>query len=354
LFYGGKPGRTWGWGVLNGYLSAKLAKRTTVLRLDEKHPLWNDLSLPGALFNPLPSHDFEPFCPARGRRNFGYAIFEHELTPRSLENSRRYDRVFTASSWCLQQIQANGIINACLLIQGVDHELFQMRPMPDRDNGFVIFSGGKLEFRKGQDLVLRAFQILQDKYDDMTLVTAWYNYWPRSMASISLSPHVRFEPRDDPWISNMEAFYRLNGVDPGRVTTISALPHHRMADVYARSHVGLFPNRCEGGTNLVLMEFMATGRPAIATNATGHKDILTESNSLLLRDFCSTGTTSSSGQSHASWVEPSLDEIIAKVEFAYHHPQQLQKIGEQAARDMTRFTWEAAATDLWSRLAEYL
>ena len=45
----------------------------------------------------------------------------------------------------------------------------------------------------------------------------------------------------------------------------------------------------------------------------------------------------------ASWVEPSLDEIIAQIEFAYHHREKAAALGQQAAADMQGWTWTRAA-----------
>ena len=57
----------------------------------------------------------------------------------------------------------------------------------------MLFSGGKFEFRKGQDLVLKAFSVLSKKHPDMVLLTAWHNPWRASMETMRESPHIRFE-----------------------------------------------------------------------------------------------------------------------------------------------------------------
>ncbi len=40
---------------------------------------------------------------------------------------------------------------------------------------FWVFSGGKLDFRKGQDIVLAAFKRFAENHKDAVLVTAWQN-----------------------------------------------------------------------------------------------------------------------------------------------------------------------------------
>ena len=45
---------------------------------------------------------------------------------------------------------------------------------------FVIFSGGKFEYRKGQDIVIRAVKVMQERHQDVVLINAWVNAWQQS------------------------------------------------------------------------------------------------------------------------------------------------------------------------------
>ncbi|MCC6398689.1 MAG: glycosyltransferase, partial [Bacteroidetes bacterium] len=102
------------------------------------------------------------------------------------------------------------------------------------------------------------------------------------------------------------------------------------------------PNRCEGGTNLVLMEYMACGKPVIGAYNSGHRDILTDRNSIPLRAMRSI-SVSHGGQPVAVWEEPQLEELIARLDWAYHHRTELREIGAQAGMDMAGLTWERTA-----------
>lgn len=115
-----------------------------------------------------------------------------------------------------------------------------------------------------------------------------------------------------------------------------------MARVYRNSDVGLFPSRCEGGTNLMLMEYMACGRPAIATYASGHRDVLTDDNSLPLRRLRE-ATVRQAHEPPRIWANADLEEIVEKLEWAYQNRGHLAELGARAARDMTRFTWADTA-----------
>jgi glycosyltransferase involved in cell wall biosynthesis len=141
-----------------------------------------------------------------------------------------------------------------------------------------------------------------------------------------------------------------NEVPLDRVLTLGPRPNLTMARVYANTDVGLFPNRCEGGTNLVLMEYMACGKPAIASYTTGHKDILTAKNSIRIEKM--KPVTIRAGEDVALWDDPDLDETIERLEWAYQNRDQLRAVAEQGAADMSRFTWRAAAEQFYRLLTE--
>ncbi|MGA2747970.1 MAG: glycosyltransferase [Verrucomicrobiota bacterium] len=351
LYYAGQPGGGFGWGVCNRHLMEELSRLLTVRYLDRTDPMFQSSALPGDLFTSLGGNVFTPFSTARGRHNLGYVFFENELVSESVENARRFDVVFAGSTWCMERLQEKGISNTALLIQGVDTTVFHPQAVA-RDGRFVLFSGGKFELRKGQDLVLKAFSVLSKKHPDMMLLTAWHNPWRASMETMRESPHIRFEVSGRNWVEQMETIYRLNGIDQARVMTMPSLPAGEMAQAYRQSDLGLFPNRCEGGTNLVLMEYMACGKPAIVTDATGHKDLCRESNAFLLKELRPFPINDLSGRLVARWVEPSLDEIIASIEYAYEHRVEAQARGQAAAEDMKQWPWKRAAEIIVSTVSK--
>jgi len=351
LYYAGQPGSGFGWGVCNRHLLAELSKLVEVRNLESSDPMFQSKALPGDLFTPLQGSAFTPFSVARGRHNLGYVFFENELKSESVENARQFDVVFAGSSWCLERLQEKGIANTALLIQGVDATVFYPQPA-EKDGRFVLLSGGKFELRKGQDLVLKAFSVLSRKYPHMVLLTAWHNPWPASMETMRASPHIRFELSGRNWGEQMEHIYRLNGIDPKRVLTMPSLTPEQMAQAYRQSDLGLFPNRCEGGTNLVLMEYMACGKPAIVTDATGHKDLCHARNTFLLRNLQPLAIKDGKGQLLGRWIEPSLDEIIARVEYAYEHRVEAQALGDAAGEDMKSWHWKRAAETILSTIGK--
>ena len=343
-------GENYGWGVCSRKLIEELGRMRKVHVLSEKDGTASDPELPGDLFQALTSVDFFPMFPgARGRRNFGYTFFESELTSNSLSNAPAYDLILAGSSWCRDRLLEKGINNCEVLLQGIDPEVFYPSEQAPAKDRFVIFSGGKFELRKGQDLVLKAVKVLMDRYPDVFLVTCWYNLWPESLKLMEYSKHIRFKYNPQlSWKELMETTLVENGLDPSRVTIHQLVPHQKLRQLYLDTTVGLFPNRCEGGTNLVLMEYMACGRPVIASFASGHRDVVSRRNALLLTELEDFLVKMADGSLFARWQEADFDQLVECLEYAYHHRDELEKLGRRAARDMAGLTWRASAERLLS------
>ena len=348
IYLGLVKGDNYGWGVCSRYLIHELSRLRSVRVLTGQQGPEPNGRLGAKLFQALTGADFRPlFETARGTENFGYTFFENELGRHSIENAKRYDLVLAGSSWCRDRMQERGISNCDVLIQGIDPDVFhpiKEHTPPDR---FVIFSGGKFELRKGQDLVLRAVKVLQEKYPDVYLVNCWYNLWPQSARQMACSPHISFQYNSNhSWTGLMQQTYLANGLDPGRIRTMGLVPYRQQRELFKQTDIGIFPNRCEGGTNLVMMEYMACAKPAIVSYTSGHKDIVTEDNALLLRQMTDLEITSKRGALVGRWQEPCLDELISKLEFAYHHRSRLRKIGHRAGSDLSHYTWKRCARQL--------
>jgi glycosyltransferase involved in cell wall biosynthesis len=213
----------------------------------------------------------------------------------------------------------------------------------------VVFSGGKLEFRKGQDLVIRAFKVLQDRHADVQLVNAWFNPWAFSLETMAISPYIDFKRTTPDHTAFVGELLVANGIDLRNVVTLPALPNAAMPKVYWDTDIGLFLNRCEGGTNLVLMEYMACGRPVIASFSSGHRDILTDHNSLKVETMAPL-LMNDDDRPIATWDDPSLDETVEHLEWAYQHQSDLTPLGERAGRDLAALTWARTAAAFFALL----
>ncbi len=345
-------GANFGWAVCSNYIKRELAKKINVIDINGNKDLLSQKFIDGKILHTISDLNFNRMFDISGQKNFGYTFFENELTNTSIQNSKKYDLIFAGSSWCLEKMYDSGIKNCDVLLQGIDPEIFYLRNEKTSSDLFVIFSGGKFELRKGQDIVLRAVKVLQQKYKDVVLLNAWYNGWEYTMESMKLSKHIRYIYQGKNWTEVMSSIYRVNGLDLNRVITLPLVQNTELAGIYSQTDVGLFPNRCEGGTNLVLMEYMACGKPAIASFNTGQRDILTPGNSILLSDMNEFKVYDNDKKLISDWEEPDFDEVISKLEYAYFNREEIKMIGRSAAQDMKSYTWSATAENLLKKISD--
>lgn len=275
-------------------------------------------------------------------RNVGYVFIEFPQQAKTfLPDARRYyDHLVAGSTWCEQQLGALGLEHVSHAIQGIDFNLFHYEPnvKPKDDGKFYIFSGGKAEYRKGTDVVIAAFQILSQKYLDMHLIAAWGNHWLDTMNSLAFSKHIKWVASVGVnWKQRIQSNLTFNRVLNDRYTLVDFMPNIEMAKLYRSCHVGVFPNRCEAGTNMVMTEFMACGIPVVATSATGHSDIIMHDTAI-----CDIAGTTDESQ----FFDPSLDDVVACLEWAYANRESAAEIGQRGAKFVAQFSWEKCAKDI--------
>jgi glycosyltransferase involved in cell wall biosynthesis len=349
LYLALNPGGNFGWGVCSRYLIQEVGRLTEIRVINDRNIKdLKGLEIPGGVFHAIGDHALRRQYPIRGIKNYGYTFFENLLEEGARDNARFFDLVFAGSTWCRERLEERGIDWTETLIQGVDPGLFFPIDFekPSGKDRFIIFSGGKFELRKGQDLVLRAVKALQDRYEDIILMTLWYNPWRFSLETMKDSPHIAFELRGETWEEAVKHIMALNGMDPARNIVLPPINNDQLRSLYANTDIGVFPNRCEGGTNLVLMEYMACAKPVIASYSSGHRDVVTERNALLLRDLKSCEVLDEQNRAIALWDEPDLDELTSRLEYAYLNRDGLDGIAGRAGDDMKRFSWRATAEEL--------
>jgi superkiller protein 3 len=370
-------GKTFGWGICGKYITRELARLTSVGFVTQglnRQRAANELEY-RFFIEQLASQEDIKFlehhndrCPVlqaimdpqlhpfRGRvtapYKVGYTFLENLIPDSAVKEAADYfDVIAAGSSWCADNLRAKGFFQVATVIQGVDPLIFNPR-FAEKDlftDRFVVFSGGKFEYRKGQDLVIRAFRVLQERYPDVLLINCWFNQWAQNMQSMTVSPHMRYEYRPGDFVATMNQTLARNGIDLDRVLTLPFYPSESMARIYQNTDVGLFPNRCEAGTNLVLMEYMACGKPVIASYSSGHKDIVNRGNAVLIENLRSV-TMGDRHQPYATWDDPDLDETIAHLDWAYHHRAELKQLGQRAGEDLAKFTWRQTAQEFYRLL----
>jgi glycosyltransferase involved in cell wall biosynthesis len=272
----------------------------------------------------------KPYLRSRARNIAQSVPCEQFILRDYIANAHRYwDHIVAGCEWSAEMIRSAGYHSVSVITHGANTETFTPAEDDKPRDRFTIFSGGKMEWRKGQDVAIQAVGYLMQKYSDVELIFDWYNPWPKTAENIRMTRLYA----DNPDLSTHQIM-RKCGIDFGRVRTLqtaSATPEEHVADklqAYRQSDVGIFPNRAEGTPNSMMVDMMACAKPVIALYAHGQRDVLdyhqpvtcTESDDLEIR-------SKEDGKLQAVWFEPHVDEFIAKLEWAYRHRDALPALG---------------------------
>jgi glycosyltransferase involved in cell wall biosynthesis len=257
-------------------------------------------------------------------KEVGVIFFEsNPVSQENIEKLKKLHAVVTGSSWNSEKLTEAGVPNY-FQIQGVDTDLFRPQDKRIYTDRFVVFSGGKLEYRKGQDIVLAAFKIFSNKYPDALLINCWRSPWEAPVAhSINFSGLCKeFYPSKDMGQS-INDWIRRNGIKDENFLSLDLIPNILMPEILREVDLAVFPNRCEGGTNLVAMEALSSGVPCAISKNTGHLDLIQGNNCFPLAIQGSVNKVD--GLETCEWGESSVDELVAVMEGAYTKKMQLNQ-----------------------------
>jgi tetratricopeptide (TPR) repeat protein/glycosyltransferase involved in cell wall biosynthesis len=310
----------------------------TVLTANPTNQIQLDIPVIHSLSNQL--GDFKS-ARVIGKKNFGFIFFEDTyLSLEKASAAHAYDAILAGSSWNTSVLKSYGIKNVYTALQGIDPTVFHPAPRSHLyGDRFVIFSGGKLEYRKGQDIAIAAFKAFRARHPDALLIAAWHNFWPQYMLGIEQTGNVVGLPAvGQQGQILIRAWLLENGLPEDSFIDIGVIPNHLTPQIIREADVALFPNRAEGGTNLVAMECLACGIPTILSANTGHLD--------LIGDYCYPLQIQRPVLSHpyfagtAGWGESNVDEVVEILERIYCDREEAKRKGEAASIFMQDLTWE--------------
>jgi glycosyltransferase involved in cell wall biosynthesis len=282
-----------------------------------------------------------------GTRTIGRCIFEDTRLDGLDDKLAKYDLLLTASHWNAELLRAHCRKPVEVIFEGIDPALFHPAPRSGLlDPGrFYIFSGGKVEFRKGHDLVLLAFREFSRRHADAVLVTLWHSPWPQLSLGFKGRLDVPLGPTREGAI-DAKNWVRANGIDPAKVMEIGSVPNAMMPAILREMDCALAPSRAEACTNLLAKEAMACGVPVILAANTGVKDLIAAENALVL-----TRQTPVSGYGHAGtegWGESDVEEIVEALERLYSDSVLRKRIGARGAE------WIVSEDRTWRNHAQTL
>jgi glycosyltransferase involved in cell wall biosynthesis len=299
----------------------------------------------GPTFEPTKHTDITTL---KGQPDIGVVFTEiAQLAPEAVERARAYPILVAGSTWNAQVLRAHGMADVRTILQGVDTSLF--RPGPK--NGwlgerFCIFSGGKLELRKGQDIVMAAFRVFAERHPEALLVTAWHSDWPQLAGGTDRSGRaapMAFKPGGG---IDVLGWAEASGVRRDQVLDLGKIPNMALPQVLAEMDLAVFPNRSEGGTNLVAMEAMACGVPTALSANTGHLDLIEDGNSYALTDQQPVSGMGAGFGDVAGWGEVSTESLVEAMERAFADRSDARQRGQRGAAKLAGLSWRETARQM--------
>jgi GT2 family glycosyltransferase/glycosyltransferase involved in cell wall biosynthesis len=130
-------------------------------------------------------------------------------------------------------------------------------------------------------------------------------------------------------------------------------PHYQLGSLYRSADAYVANSRGEGW-NMPLMEAMACGLPAIATDWGAHREFVHAGNAYPL---CSRAVVPARAKcpyyTGFSWADPDPEHLRHLLREVYENRDEARRRGQAAAREMAeRWSWEQAAGRIVRRLAE--
>jgi glycosyltransferase involved in cell wall biosynthesis len=276
-----------------------------------------------------------------GKPNVACAAIEHLVcTQNGRDIAGNYHMFIAISRWNEAFLKSLNVGPVHLCHQGIDTALFSPGPRTGlwRDR-FVIFSGGKFEFRKGQDIVLAAFKRFRVKHPQALLVTGWQNLLRPDGAAIALAGHCQTVPKAAPnYGLELTPWLLGEGLPKESFVDLPFTHNLLMPSVLRECDMAVFPNRCEGGTNLVAMEAMACGVPTYVSNNTGHKDLIDMLGCDALKSQKPVKSTASM-KTLQDWGESDVEEVVEALEYVYDHHTEAARKAAAIAEKIKAWEW---------------
>jgi glycosyltransferase involved in cell wall biosynthesis len=289
-----------------------------------------------------------------GKPSIGVIFFENKPSPDSVGRAKDFPCIVTGSTWNEDVLRACNIKRVRTVHQGIDPTLFHSGPKCDLfKERFLIFSGGKPEYRKAQDIVMAAFKVFSKRHPESLLVTAWNTFWPGSIRSLDGSKLLSPVPINNSNQIDVRGWAVANQIPGDQILDLGYVPNYRMAEILREMNVALFPNRAEGGTNLLAMECMACGVPTILSRNTGHVDIIQNDSCYALDDQRPTLQGFRGVGRVTGWGESQVDEVVERLEQVFSDPNEAARRGGRAAKRMTQLTWHTTADKMKDIVMEF-
>jgi glycosyltransferase involved in cell wall biosynthesis len=272
----------------------------------------------------------------RGRRILWWFFESDRLAPTWLAEIGVYDRIWAPSHWARTVLLDHDVPADRIRVvpSGVNTRIFH--PAPPKDPGaFVFLCVGKYEKRKSIDETVAAFgaEFPCGRYPQVQL-------WLK--ADFPLYPE------------RVQLLARKLAHDP-RIRVVSGgFSDERMAELYRSADAFVFASKAEG-FGLPLLEAIACGIPAIATDVSAQAEFLGKIPGLFAPvahaaapidddDYRNFYGADYAGAALGSWAMPSMDSLRRAMRAVYEEPVTWRSRALRASETVREsFCWDAIA-----------
>ncbi|MDP9121953.1 MAG: glycosyltransferase, partial [Acidobacteriota bacterium] len=280
------------------------------------------------------------FTRNQGRYKIGYTMLEVDGFPREwVAQGNRMDEVWVPSEFNRQGFQRSGLDCPIHVIPlGVDIDYFHpgIAAYPNPAGEFVFLSIFEWGERKNPWLLLQAFSEVFSAREPVRLLCKVMNR--------------------DPGVRLKEEIRRLGLRESGgRISYLFNLefPYYQLGSLYRSVDCFVSVSRGEGW-NMPLMEAMACGLPAIATDWGAHTEFVREDYAYPLRvQDTIPAVAKCPYYAGYRWADPDPEHLRQLLREVYENREAARHRGQLAAREMAaHWTWEATARKMVARLDE--
>jgi GT2 family glycosyltransferase len=282
----------------------------------------------------------DAFWRNKGRYKIGYTMLEVDGFPADwVRQARRMDEVWVPSEFNRQGYLRCGLKRPIRVMPlGVDVDYFHpgAKAHLNPAGEFVFLSLFEWGERKDPQLLLRVFNEVFSADEPVRLLCKVINRDP----SVRVKEEIR------------RLHLRQSG---GKISYLFNLefPHYQLGSLYRSADCFVSVSRGEGW-DMPLMEAMACGLPAIATDWGAQTDFMNEGIAYPLRVRRTIPAVARCPYyAGFSWADPDADHLRHLLRHVYEQRDEASARGLAAAREMSeRWTWEKAAGRIAGRLAE--
>ncbi|MBI2560779.1 MAG: glycosyltransferase [Planctomycetes bacterium] len=301
----------------------------------------------------IPAHSF--FINPNAKRNIGRTLFESDrLPPLWVKNCNVMDEVWVASDFNIQTFAKSGVELSKLykIPEGIDLEFYNPNvaplKLPER-RGFNFLSIFAWQYRKGWDILLRAYIEEFDKSEDVCLTLRAYPFDPRQKAQAENIINTKIK-------DFVTRVMHRNIKDIPSISLLSDIvPIEQMPQLYKAADAFVLPSRGEGWGR-PYMEAMAMELPTIGTRWSGNLEFMNDANSFLI-DI--EGLVEAPPDTDVDYfaghkfAEPSVKHLQRLMRYVFEN----RKVAKQKAQKARAFfaenyTWQKVAQMIVDRLTE--